>query len=84
MLIPCGEPALGPNLIAYTLLLWISLSLAKELVTWAANHLIDRGLSLKKGQVVITGATALVRDIAPGDEVWADFEELGSVHTTIL
>jgi 2-keto-4-pentenoate hydratase len=51
-----------------------------ELVlTWLANHLIDRGSHLKSGDVVTTGVITEVFTSKLGDEVTAAFEHLGSV-----
>lgn len=51
-----------------------------QALTWLANHLNGRGLSLQKGQLVITGATCITRDIQIGDKVSASFVGLGDLE----
>lgn len=52
----------------------------QEALTYLANHLNTRGLSLKKGQFVITGATCKSKAFAIGDLVAADISSLGRVE----
>ena len=56
-----------------------------ESLTWCANHLNSRGLSLQRGHLVITGATCKCSSSAfkVGDAVSANVGELGSVDSTI-
>ena len=54
-----------------------------ESLTWSANHLLSRGQALKKGQVVITGATCISKEFKVGDTVTASLGALGSVAYTI-
>jgi 2-keto-4-pentenoate hydratase len=51
-------------------------------LTWLVNELRDRGWTLKRDQIVITGASTTPLDVVPGDEVLADFGSLGSVSVT--
>lgn len=54
-----------------------------NVLTWLANHLSRRNLTLNAGDLVTTGTcTGLVR-IAPGDHLEADFGELGRVSLTL-
>jgi 2-keto-4-pentenoate hydratase len=52
-------------------------------LTWLANRLVDLGLSLQHGDVVLTGAAALVADVAGGDTLSADFGRLGTVSVVV-
>lgn len=54
-----------------------------EALTWLANHLNSRGLALKTGHLVITGATCITKDFKAGDKLIADFVGLGSVETVL-
>jgi len=44
---------------------------------------VSRGLALKKGQVIITGATCKSKEFKVGDTVTASLGALGSVTYTI-
>jgi 2-keto-4-pentenoate hydratase len=46
---------------------------------WLANHLASRGIALKAGDVVTTGTCTTPAVIAPGDDVVAEFVDLGRV-----
>ena len=48
-------------------------------LTWIANELSRHGVTLAAGQVVTTGTCMVPLEIAPGDEVSADFGILGRV-----
>jgi len=52
-------------------------------LTWLANELSSLGLDLAAGQIVTTGTCTVPLPIAPGDEVTADFGDLGQVALTI-
>ncbi len=52
----------------------------RNVMVWLANELSARGLGLKAGQVVTTGSAANVIQVKPGDEVIADFGDLGSAE----
>lgn len=54
-----------------------------EAVVWLANELSSHGWSLAEGEVVMTGAAAVVKPIAAGDELVADFGDLGSVSVVL-
>ncbi len=46
-------------------------------LVWLANELSARGIGLKAGQTVSTGSAANVVKVEPGDNVVADFGDLG-------
>jgi 2-keto-4-pentenoate hydratase len=46
-------------------------------LTWLANHLAQRGIGLKDGDIVTTGTCITPLVIAPGDQVVAEFIGLG-------
>ncbi|MEM7024060.1 MAG: fumarylacetoacetate hydrolase family protein [Pseudomonadota bacterium] len=52
-------------------------------LTWLANELSSLGLALEEGQVVTTGTTTVPLPIQPGDQVRADFGQLGAVTLQI-
>lgn len=48
-------------------------------VSWLSGHLANRGLSLEKGQVILTGSISGHHDVHPGkSEFVADFGDLGT------
>jgi 2-keto-4-pentenoate hydratase len=52
-------------------------------ICWLANKLATRGMSLKAGDWIITGAATGPIPVDPGAEVVADFGELGQVKSTM-
>lgn len=48
-------------------------------LAWLANHLNDKGLGLKEGDIVTTGVITDFFSAAPGDVVEARFDGLGTV-----
>ncbi|MBL8588269.1 MAG: hydratase [Methylobacteriaceae bacterium] len=48
-------------------------------LTWLANELSRLGVTLARGQVVTTGTCLTPIEVAPGDEVTADYGVLGSI-----
>ncbi len=50
---------------------------------WLANTLSARGVDLRAGDVIMTGALGPVRPIGVGDTIVADFGPLGSVTTSV-
>ena len=52
-------------------------------VAWCVRHLAGRGIGIKKGDMIISGATCKTRDIAPGAVIEARFGALGVVSTTL-
>lgn len=52
-------------------------------VAWLANKLYQYGISLKKGEIIISGSLTPVFDIAVGDHVEASFGELGTVSLRV-
>lgn len=51
-------------------------------LAWLAVELESRGLQLREGDVVMTGAAAAPTTMAEGDRVTAHFEKLGDVEVT--
>jgi 2-keto-4-pentenoate hydratase len=49
-------------------------------LTWLANHLIEKGLNLKAGDIVTTGVITEVFRSGLGDEIIASFEGVGTVR----
>jgi 2-keto-4-pentenoate hydratase len=50
---------------------------------WLADTLCARGIPLRAGDVVMTGALGPMRPIAAGDAVVANLGDLGSVSTSV-
>ncbi|HEV8390471.1 MAG TPA: fumarylacetoacetate hydrolase family protein [Dongiaceae bacterium] len=48
-------------------------------LTWLANHLSQRGIGLKHGDIVTTGTCTTPAAIGPGDHMVAEFAGLGRV-----
>ena len=48
-------------------------------LTWLANELISHGMHLKKGDTVITGTCVVPVPVTEGDQMVADFGDLGQV-----
>jgi 2-keto-4-pentenoate hydratase len=48
-------------------------------VAWLANKLSEFGISLKKGEVILSGALSAAVDAKPGDVFMATFDSLGNV-----
>ena len=46
---------------------------------WLADVLCERGIPLRAGDVLMTGALGPLRPLAAGDEVVASFGQLGTV-----
>lgn len=53
-------------------------------LAWLATHLSNRGIGLKKGEIISTGLTTPLFACAPGDQVEANFGTLGSLSFTYL
>ncbi len=51
---------------------------------WLAQHLADHGLSLRPGQLVLTGTPLGLIRVRPGDHVRVTAEHLGAVQTKIV
>lgn len=51
-------------------------------VAWLANKLAVYGITLKKGEVILSGALSAAIEGQPGDHFHAKFAELGEVHVT--
>ncbi|NMG41606.1 hypothetical protein GRZ55_20395 [Chelativorans sp. ZYF759] len=54
-----------------------------EAVTWLANHLVSRGLSLEAGQCVLCGTHAPIRPVAGPARIEASMSGLGEVSLTL-
>jgi 2-keto-4-pentenoate hydratase len=50
---------------------------------WLADVLCERGIPLRAGDVLMTGALGPLRPLTPGDEVLASFGDLGTVSTRL-
>lgn len=48
-------------------------------LTWLANKLLSLGLSIKKGEIVLSGAFTPVFPIQEGDTIYAKFDRVGEV-----
>ncbi len=53
-------------------------------LTWLANHLGERGLGLKAGDVVMSGSVSKLLKPAKGDTVRATYTRLGSVSVRLV
>ena len=54
-----------------------------QALTWLANHLNSRGLSLARGQLIATGQMCNTQTVKPGDRIRASFGELGSCEMVV-
>jgi 2-keto-4-pentenoate hydratase len=48
-------------------------------LTWLANELISHGMHLKQGDTVITGTCVVPVPVSDGDDMLADFGDLGQI-----
>lgn len=55
-----------------------------QAVAWLANKLATYGISLRKGEIVLSGSLTAALPIAPGDFFCADFGPLGSVKIKFI
>jgi 2-oxopent-4-enoate hydratase len=53
-------------------------------VAWLANKLSEFGVSLKRGEIILSGSLIRAFDVRPGDSVVAEFDRLGSVSTRFV
>ncbi|MFC3040491.1 2-keto-4-pentenoate hydratase [Virgibacillus xinjiangensis] len=53
-------------------------------VAWLANKLSDYGITLKAGEVILSGALSAAMEAQPGDHFHAKFAELGEVHISFV
>ncbi|WP_404451841.1 2-keto-4-pentenoate hydratase [Virgibacillus necropolis] len=51
-------------------------------VAWLANKLATYGITLKAGEVILSGALSAAMEAEPGDHFHAKFAELGEVHVS--
>lgn len=49
-------------------------------VAWLANKLANYGITLKAGEVILSGALSGALEAEPGDHFYAKFADLGDVH----
>lgn len=54
-----------------------------EAAVWMADELARYGVGLRAGDVLMTGSLAVPNPVGPGDEVVADFGDLGAVAVRI-
>ncbi len=52
-------------------------------LAWLVNHLLEREIPVKKGQVVTTGVCGIPAPIEPGDRVVAEFGEFGDMFVEL-
>ena len=52
-------------------------------LTWIANELSRYGTGLLAGEIVTTGTCIVPLDIAPGDQLVADFGDFGCVAVVV-
>ena len=52
-------------------------------MVWLANKLLNLGMEMKKGEIIISGSLTPVFDIKAGDTVNVIFDHLGSVSLAI-
>ena len=52
-------------------------------VAWCVRHLAGRGIGIKKGDMIISGATCKTRDFKAGDVIEAQYSSLENVTTTL-
>lgn len=50
-----------------------------DAVVWLANYRCERGDGLRAGQIISTGTLTGIIPVSPGDEILADYGDLGSV-----
>jgi len=50
-------------------------------LTWLANELLDQGMQLKAGEIVMTGTCVVPVPVKTGDQLIADFGAFGRVAT---
>jgi len=53
-------------------------------VAWLANKLSEFGVSLKRGEIILSGSLIRAFDVKPGDSVIAEFDRLGSVSARFV
>jgi 2-keto-4-pentenoate hydratase len=51
-------------------------------VAWLANKLYEYGITLKAGEIILSGAISAAVSIKEGDQITADFNRLGKVKTS--
>ncbi len=53
-------------------------------VAWLANKLIEYGVTLKKGEIILSGALTAAVVANPGDTFTAEFSDIGSVSVKFI
>ena len=54
-----------------------------EALAWLANNLADRGQSLKKDMIIMTGSIVSTKFLNEGDDVRFDMDTLGEVRLEV-
>ena len=54
-----------------------------EALAWLANTLAQRGISLQKDMIVMTGSIVSTKFLKQGDEVHFEIDTLGEVRLTV-
>ena len=55
-----------------------------EAVKWLANKLLELGVELKKGEIILSGSLTPVFEIKKGDSITAVFDHLGEVSVKVV
>ena len=55
-----------------------------NVAVWLANHLSQRGIGVRAGEIVSTGTCTGLQPVKPGDNVEVDFGPLGTVHASFI
>ncbi|SNZ21131.1 2-keto-4-pentenoate hydratase [Cohaesibacter gelatinilyticus] len=54
-----------------------------SVLVWLANHMRERGITMKKGDLIATGLVSDLIECQPGDHIQADFASLGTVTMSL-
>ena len=55
-----------------------------NVAVWLANHLNERGIGVRSGELVTTGTCTGIKPVSAGDSVTADFGPLGTVQADFV
>ena len=50
---------------------------------WLANSMCERGMPLRAGECIMTGSLGPMVTLAPGDEIRAELNPIGTVTTKL-
>ena len=53
-------------------------------VAWLANKLYQTGQGIQPGEIVLSGAICASKEIAPGDQFFVSFDQIGSVNAVFI